>query len=144
MQITLYKVIDSDNVIGKQLIDGVDYDVRLRRDFDISAPVIPLMVNSRLDVTEFNYLTIPDINRFYFIDSIQNLARNVWQLSCRCDVLESFKVDILASNAQFRRPYKSGDKWGNFEITGLKTITHIDSDKSMPAGGALILSTVGA
>lgn len=63
----------------------------LRRATSIISPEFEFIYNK---VPDFNYVYIPNFNRYYFIDNIVSLRNNVWTLSLSVDVLMSFKEQI--------------------------------------------------
>ena len=109
MKLYLYNIQDSNNVINKTLENAYDLDIILKRDVNIINPELILSTLDNIDYSNYNYAHIPELKRYYFIDQVINLNYKLWQLNLECDVLESFKNDILNSNAVFNRGIKSGD-----------------------------------
>ena len=105
MQLNLYKTLDSENVINKTLTDLMTVDINLKASVNIVDPEIVL----HGDFRGFNYAHIPSLNRFYFINNIEQLNLRLVKLNMTCDVLETYKADILNSNARFKRNIKTGD-----------------------------------
>ena len=50
-----------------------------------------------------NYAYIPEFNRYYFINDIISVRKNIWQLVMNVDVLMSFKNEIKNTNAFISR-----------------------------------------
>ena len=94
MKIKLYDCSDSYNTINKTLTDEVTLDIKLKDKTDIKEPVIKL--NSSTIITK-NYCYIPSFKRYYFIQGVVVLNRDIQELYLKCDVLESYKDDILGS-----------------------------------------------
>lgn len=46
-------------------------------------------------VIDFNYIYIPLLNRYYYINEIISVRNNLWRIRLNCDVLMSFKTEIL-------------------------------------------------
>lgn len=46
-------------------------------------------------VIDFNYIYIPLLNRYYYVNEIISVRNNLWKIRLNCDVLMSFKSDIL-------------------------------------------------
>lgn len=66
--------------------------------------IINPIINFELsDVPDFNYVYIAEFNRYYFITDIKNISNNLWEISMRCDVLMSFKTEILTNPAILKR-----------------------------------------
>ena len=66
------------------------------------------------------------------------------QVDLVCDVLETYKADVLASKARFNRAIKTGDYYNaNVDQSTLKTITKHESNVSIADQSAMILTSVG-
>lgn len=145
MELNLYKCSDGDNVINKTLTDKFTVNINLKRDVNISAPQIILLNDNGAFFNVFNYAEIPELGRFYFIDSVTSLNNKMESLLLRCDVLETYKADILASKARFMRGVKTGDYINSsIDYSVVKTITRIESDKGFSGNPTMILTSVGA
>lgn len=144
MILNLYKTNDSDNVINKTITNKLTISINLKRDVDIISPRLIIRDSASININAFNYCQIEELNRFYFIRSINNMGGNLWEVICECDVLETYKSDILASNARYYRNIKTGDYvQGNIDISALKTITKHVSSKGFEDGTAIIMTTIG-
>lgn len=145
MKLFLHTLSDGDNVINKNLNIGLQIDIRLKADTDIINPSIILQSIMGVDYLEFNYAHIPELKRFYFIDRIECMNSKLWRLELNCDVLESYKVDILASHARLKRNIRNGD-YLNVPIDNsvVKNISIHKSDFILnDADSSIILTTVG-
>lgn len=144
MILKLSKNNDAPNVIKKTLSGVQSFDVALRRDFDITAPEFTLNIPDAVTALGFNYAELPDFNRRYFIQSVDNVGATLWRFTCKVDVLETYKTEILASNAKIRRGIKTGDYISaTLESNANADITTHEADKGFVGEPALILSTVG-
>jgi len=129
MLLTLYKTLDGDNVINKTLTDNVDFIINLKSDTDISAPVLTMQTVTGIDYKDFNYCYIDELERFYFIREKMVLNSSVYKLFLETDFLETYKLDILNSQAYYKRKIELGD-YGNYEPvkTGREIITDLTSE----------------
>ena len=145
MELILYTVDDSDNTIGKTKTNGYTLNINLKADTDIVNPSILLMGISGVDFRDFNYAHIPLLERYYFISGVGNVNNKMWRLNCECDVLETYKVEILASNARLKRQLKTGDYQNVFiESSATKTVDTYLSDGGFTQGeSSVILTTIG-
>ena len=144
MKLYLYSVNDGDNVINKSLGKSIEINIVLKSDTDIINPVILLETIPGVDFTDFNYCHIPELGRYYFISSIQNVNNSLWRLYCECDVLMTYKQDILNSKARLFRSIRNGDYFNaSIDSSVIKTVNHIDFNKSISNVKTLILTTVG-
>lgn len=145
MELNLYKCSDGDNVINKTLTEKLTINITLKRDVNITAPQIILMDDNGAFFNQYNYAEIPELGRFYFIDSVTSLNNKMESLSLRCDVLETYKADVLASKARFMRGLKTGDYIAaNIDYSVIKTITKIESNSGFTGNPTMILTSVGA
>lgn len=144
MKLYLYKTQDAENVINKILTDQLEIDITLKRDVNISNPQLVLKVINGVDFSDYNYALIPDLKRSYFINQITNLNALLWQFDLECDVLETYKADILNSNARFRRNIKHGDYLNtNIDHSIFSNVTKYNSDVTLTDDKNLIMVTVG-
>lgn len=100
MEIKLYNTIDSNNVIGKVLTDEVDYEITFKGSANVTQPIVK--ISSRTPIL-YNYAYIENFGRYYYIQSISVEPNGMFILSLECDVLESFKADILSSEGKITR-----------------------------------------
>lgn len=143
MNITLYKTLDSNNVINKnkELIKTVD--IKLKKDTDISYPIIELMFD--IDILDSNYLEIPIFKRFYFIEDIKILSNNIVAMKCKVDVLESFKdelldCDVVVSKRKGGLDYINSN---NYEYEVKKEVDIYNSDVILPTDKKTLIITMG-
>lgn len=136
----LYSIDDNDNVINKNLGMGLNIPIHLKGDFDLINPTV--ILNG--DFRQYNYAHIPDLNRYYFIERFEQLNLKMVQLYLKCDVLESYKSDILNSVARFKRGIKDGD-FNNINIdhSNKMSVERFDSDGLEMDGNTMIISVVG-
>jgi hypothetical protein len=140
IDLILYSINDGDNVINKNLVNGVNVPIHLKQWFDIINPDIVL----NGDYRGFNYAHIPSLNRFYFINNVEQLNLRLVKLNMTCDVLETYKVDILNSNARFKRNIKTGD-FENISIdysNKTTSVKHISNGAPLQ-GETMIIAVLG-
>lgn len=77
------------NVIGKEIVEVMDIDIRLRSNINVINPSIKIVNNG----VDFNYCYIKKLNRFYFVDS-KIVRGTIIDLILRLDVLETYKKEI--------------------------------------------------
>lgn len=145
MLLTLYKTKDGDNVINKTLDEPFDMQIRLKAETDVINPRIILSSVMGIDYQDYNYCHIPFLKRYYFIDSIYSVSARLWKLELSCDVLESYKVDILASRARLRRNIKNGDYFNaSLDSSVVASVSIHNSNKGFTgADNSIILTTMG-
>ena len=92
----LYNTDSPNETINKHKSNEVEYNIRIKKQTSVNNPVIILKSNTYIDS---NYAYIPSFDRYYYIRNIRVFPNKVYELSLKCDVLESFKEDILNSYA---------------------------------------------
>ena len=145
MILNLYKTLDADNVINKTLLNKLTIQgFFLTGSLDIVNTAIPLQVINGVNIYEYNYIELPEFNRFYFVDSIESVNAKIFNLICSCDVLMTYKEAILNSNARVMRSLKTGDYYNGESLVNVKpTITTHLSNIVLDDTPSLILTTVG-
>lgn len=56
----------------------------------------PSITYQSAEVPTFNYVYIPVFNRYYFVTSLTSVSKNMWRMELKCDVLMSYKEQILS------------------------------------------------
>lgn len=140
----LYKNKSSDNTLNKELTDPLEIRIILKRDIDLTNPELILRDIEGYDLTEYNYCEITELNRSYFIDSIESITSETSLFRCTCDVLSTYKTDILQCNARLKRSLKTGD-YMNIQLdeSVIKNISTFTSGVSLSKESTVILTTVG-
>ena len=145
MNITFYKNSSEKEKIGKSLSSGLTLSGNLRDECSITSPSILVESTSLVD---YNYCYIPEFKRYYFISDIVSVRNNLWRVSLKCDVLESFKSDILNSscivNKQQNQSYSNNIDDGSYINRVDNFIEIANYQNGFNADGEFILLTAGA
>lgn len=145
MQIEFYKNSSEKNKIGKSLSSGLTLSGNLRDECSITSPSILVEATSLVD---YNYCYIPEFKRYYFISDITSVRNNLWRVSLKCDVLESFKSDILNSSCivkkQQNQSYSNNIDDGSYINRVDNFIEIANYQNGFNADGEFILLTAGA
>lgn len=144
MEIKLYITEDSDTVMNKDLTLITTFDIQMRDTQNVSAPILILGEIAGVDLKAVNYAYIDEFKRYYFIRTITVGQNNIHTLAMECDVIETYKEDILNSSAQINRGVKKGD-YGDIG-TSIEVRREVDifkSDKGFVGKNSIILSTIG-
>ena len=104
MNITFYKTKSETNKINKTLVDSIPLVGSIKDNTNIVSPTITVQYNA--DLLTKNYCYIPVFNRYYFVNSIE-IDGDILLISLSCDVLMSFKNDILSSKVRVIRSSSS-------------------------------------
>jgi len=140
MILKLYNTSDSNNTIGKTLQNEETYDITFKDTFDILNPVI--LLKSSTPILK-NYAYLPELARYYFITSVQVQPKDIYKLFLECDVLESFKADILASSGLVTRAGQGNQFYdGGLNSEVRKEVTLYYSELEIPYDEQIILVTI--
>lgn len=91
MNILLYKTTNANNDLNKTISDKVELVGALRDASSIIAPSILIQSNP----IGYNYAYIPEFGRYYYIKNITAFRKGAYIVDLKCDVLMSFKEEIL-------------------------------------------------
>lgn len=80
-------------------IAGVD----LKRPTSATNPTFLLVT----DVTSYNYVYVVEWQRYYFVDEIISVNKDIWEVHCKIDALATWKTEILSYNAFVERSASS-------------------------------------
>lgn len=138
MILVLYKTDDSPNTINKTLSDSLELDINLKKDTDIINPELVL----KGDFRGFNYAHIPELNRYYFINSMEQLNFILTKLYLECDVLETYKADILNSSGSIKRDITDGDYGVVSAESSINDITTHKADVTLTLENNIVLTTL--
>lgn len=78
----------------------------LRNSSSVVDPII--IIETDVNLSDANYMTINSFNRKYFITDIVSVGLNRWEIHAHVDVLASFKDEIRGSSAVLKRQQ---NKW---------------------------------
>lgn len=143
IEIKLYKTADDQNKVSKNLTAEKVYTGTLKNGVSVLTP--QFSIKSADDLTQYNYCYIPSMHRYYFIRSIDIAVTGFYIFTCRCDVLMSYKDQILNCtgtidrNENKRNSYivDSGYQALNYELIGTRPFPNEMNNDSF------ILMTVG-
>ena len=93
MKATFYSSSAEKNRLDKTiyLTESQEVDILLKENCGMLTPTLIIVAN----IVNKNYVYIPLFARYYFITNITRLDNNRVEIACKCDVLMSFKDDIL-------------------------------------------------
>ena len=98
MTIKTYRFLGDSRKIDKSLTLVKTYsNADIVGNMDIQSPIISLQLDSFTEVINFNYIYIPELRRYYYVENSTIREDGFVQIQCKVDVLKSFKTDILAS-----------------------------------------------
>ena len=144
MEIKLYITEDSDTVMNKDLTLIATFDIQMRDTQNVSAPILILGEIAGVDLKTVNYAYIDEFKRYYFIRTITVGQNNIYTLAMECDVIETYREDILNSSALISRRVAAGD-YGDMAVSSevRKEVEVFKSTRGFNEDKTIILSTVG-
>lgn len=89
----LYKVLNQPNELTKTLNNAVIVNGSFRSEIDSMDVIVEIESNTY----DFNYVHIPSLNKYYFLQNIVHVNQKIIRMLLHCDVLMTYKADILAS-----------------------------------------------
>ena len=143
MELILYGTSDSENVINKTLTEKGAIEFNAKSDMNIVSPELRLRFEDVNLLFSSNYAEIPEFDRLYFIREVHNVSNDVWRLRLECDVLETYKGDILNSLASVNRNIRQGDfQDSTLPIEVKREVDIYNSNVQLSENTKMILSTI--
>ena len=97
MKIILYKSIADNRLLDKSskitVIDTID-TAHIKDDTSIISPSMILSYKKISTLRKCNYLYIPSMGRYYYVNDIVLKQGGMYELKCHIDVLMTYKGDI--------------------------------------------------
>lgn len=95
LQLMLYQNSSSNSRIDKSVSHLHTYSsLTLKEPTSIQSPTIRLSAGDT-NVVKGNYAYIPKFDRFYYVTDVRSLPGGLWELDLKCDVLMSFREEII-------------------------------------------------
>ena len=141
MIVKTYNTESSLNTINKVINFVTDIDVKFKDEVNIYNPTIVLKYDELID---FNYMYIDKFKRYYFIETVEVFPNKIYNLTLKCDVLMSFKDDILNSygNVITQTNYNKYYDYNSMSEV-IKEVDIINSDVIQEYEDSMILVTIG-
>ena len=145
MEIKLYKTSSPRKKLVKDLTDGITLTGTLRGQSSIMSPSLQIQ---DIAVIGYNYCYIPDFGRYYYINGINALRANLFELSLGIDVLMTY-AEAIRNNAAIIdkvQPQKGAMPYindGSYVSTNKMYQTIINFSDGFNDNGEFILITAG-
>ena len=130
--------MDQNNTINKNLTDPLEININLKRSEDQERPRL-LLKNDNDKYNGYNYAYIDFFKRYYFVESTSNNNDRIIELQLETDVLETYKDDILETNAENNTYYSSSE---NLDIRKNEDI--YSSNITLPETNSMVIVTTGS
>ena len=140
MNAVLYKYKGLKNILNKELKDGVNAYCYFKQSVNITNPSL-IFALENTKILEYNYIYLQDLKRYYFVDSIESIKKNVFCFNLKEDVLMSFNDSILNAECVIIKSENPNNDFVNCNISQNETVTEIAIEDKFNHNGNLILVT---
>lgn len=143
--IYLYQNLSENNRMNKDLNPPVLFQGTIKENASLTDPLI--IIESPINtVCLYNYVRIPELNRYYFITDMVSITHNLTQISLHVDVLMSFKDYIKPNLATTRRQENDWNLYlndGSFRTYQYKTVGTYKFSNGFPKDNDLVMAIAG-
>ena len=144
MEIILYTTKDEDRIINKTLEHKYTIEIDFKDSTNLMNPMISLFEEESVDLQSVNYAYIPEFKRYYFIRNVNVTSGGIYYILLECDVLETYKEEILESKAEITRSIKDNDYRTIAPSSEVrKEVDIYEYSKGFTGDSSIILTTVG-
>lgn len=91
MQFNLYVQLSEKNAVVKNLTTEFTCEGNVLGESSVISPTFLIQGEN---LSEYNYMFVPDLGRYYFISDITVIRTDLWRVSCSVDVLMTYKSYI--------------------------------------------------
>lgn len=109
MTIHLGRTDSEKNALDKNFYSVLDLTGNLVDSSSVTEPTI--LIETSENISNYNYMHIPEFNRYFFITDIVSVRNGLWMVKGHCDVLMTYKNGIRNNTASvdrrstIRQPY---------------------------------------
>ena len=133
MTVTFYKTNDDPRKLNKTLTSISTYKISLKDENNILNPTLLFATLSIPAGT--NYLYIKEFNRYYFITNTKIISNTLSEISCKVDVLYTYRDTINASTVVAERTSNKYNRYIPDTIPTLAKYRNIYKLFTLPALG---------
>lgn len=134
----LYKVTNQTNELTKTLNNAVVVEGVFRGEVDS----IDVIVEIESNTYDFNYVHIPSLNKYYFLDNITHVNAKIVRLYLHCDVLMTYKTDILASYGLITKGGTINPYYSSIESETREIVNRYEYPYTFNSNGNYVLVTI--
>ena len=134
----LYKVLNQTNEINKTLNNAIVINGIFRSEID----AIDVIVEIETNTYDFNYVYIQTLGKYYFLDNITHVNAKIARLYLHCDVLMTYKQDILASYGLVTQGGNINPYYSSIESESRQTIRRVAFPYTFNNSGNYVLVTI--
>lgn len=134
----LYNVTNQPNELTKTLNNAVVVEGAFRGEIDS----IDVIVEIESNTYEFNYVHIPSLNKYYFLQNIVHVNQKIIRMLLHCDVLMTYKTDILASYGLVTQGGTINPYYSSIDSDSRQTIRRVTFPYTFNNTGNYVLVTI--
>ena len=134
----LYKVTNQPNELTKTLNNAVIVNGSFRSEIDSMDVIVEIESNTY----EFNYVYIPSLNKYYFLQNLVHVNAKIIRTQLHCDVLMTYKADILASYGLVIQGGAINPYYSSIESESRQTIRRTNFPYKFNNNGNYVLVTI--
>lgn len=134
----LYKVTNQPNELTKTLNNAVIVNGSFRSEIDS----MDVIVEIESDTYDFNYVHIPSLNKYYFLQNIVHVNAKIIRMLLHCDVLMTYKTDILASYGLVTQGGTINPYYSSIDSDSRQTIRRVTFPYTFNNTGNYVLVTI--
>lgn len=134
----LYKVTNQPNELNKTLNNAVVVNGSFRGEIDSMDVIVEIESNTY----EFNYIHIPSLNKYYFLQNIIHVNAKIIRMLLHCDVLMTYKTDILASYGLVTQGGTINPYYSSIDSDSRQTIRRVTFPYTFNNTGNYVLVTI--
>ena len=134
----LYKVTNQPNELTKTLNNAVVVNGAFRSEVGS----IDMIVEIESDTYDFNYVYIPSLNKYYFLQNLVHVNAKIIRMQLHCDVLMTYKTDILASYGLVIQGGTINPYYSSIESESRQTIRRTNFPYKFNNSGNYVLVTI--
>lgn len=134
----LYKVTNQPNELTKTLNNAVIVNGSFRSEIDSMDVIVEIESNTY----DFNYVYIPSLNKYYFLQNLVHVNAKIIRMQLHCDVLMTYKTDILASYGLVIQGGAINPYYSSIESDSRQTIRRVTFPYTFNNTGNYVLVTI--
>lgn len=108
MNINIGNFTNEKNAFPKNYNWSLELSGALKATSNIISPTILVECDNP---SIYNYMYIPSFNRYYFIEECVSVRTGLWEISCKCDVLQTYSSQIKGNSGIVLRQKNMRNKY---------------------------------
>lgn len=138
VSLELYKVLNQTNEISKTLQTPIIINGVFRSEVD----AIDVIVEIESNTFDFNYVYIMNLGKYYFLQNLVHVNAKIIRMQLHCDVLMTYKQDILASYGLITQGGNINPYYSSIESDSRQIIRRVTFPYTFNSTGNYVLVTI--